>query len=224
MSTIPLAGVIAGTRHDTELGQALLRRLGWRTLACATARTPAEQDLLQRRHPHVLQALCAHALDEMAAQGAEQIIIYCSSLSSVLDLPALRRASAVAVHTPLDAYAEVARAHARIAVLAANAVGLAGAIGVLRAERPDADIHGMHDLPLVCALERGEAPAQAIDAPLRSFIEHATCCCDALLLACTHFPAIAEYLASLTGLPVYHFDTWLERHLEQLRGNRQAQR
>lgn len=223
MSNTLLAAIIAGTHHDTELGQDLLRRLGWRTLACAMARTPTEQDMLQRRHPHMLQALCAHAIDEMDEQGAERVIIYCSSLSSVLDLPTLRCTSGIPVHTPLDSYAEVARNHARIAVLAANDIGLAGAIRVLRAERADAEIHGMHDLPLVCALERGEAPDQVIDASLLSFMEHAKRRCDALLLACTHFPVIADYLADLTRLPIYHYNHWLERQFGRVRSTHRAQ-
>lgn len=223
MSITPLAGVIAGTHHDTQLGQAFLRRLGWRTLAHATARTPAEQDLLQRRHPHVLQALCLHAVDEMAEQGAAYVVIYCSSLSSVLDLQALRSAIAIPVRTPLESYAEVAKAHARIAVLAANTVGLDGAMAALQAERPDADVYGMHDMALVCALERGETPDQAIDASLLNFVEHANSRCEALLLACTHFPVIADYLASLTSLPVYHFNTWLERELGPIRSDLRAQ-
>lgn len=214
MSATPLAGLIAGTQGDTELGQNFLHQLGWRTLVCATARTPAEQDLLQRRYPPVLQGLCLHAVNEMAQQGAEQVIIYCSSLSSVLDLQALRGASAIPVRTPLDSYAEIARLHSRIAVLAANALGLAGVTKVLQGERPNVDIQGMHDLGLVCALERGKPSAQAIEASLRKFLEKAARCCDAVLLACTHFPLIAEEVAHITDLPVYHVNTWLQRELE----------
>lgn len=213
MSAKPLAGIIAGTQRDTELGRKLLHDLGWRTTACATARTPAEQDLLQRRHRHVLQGMCEQAVDEMATEGAEQIVIYCSSLSSALDLSALRGAYSIPVRTPLDFYAEVAKQHPRIAVLAANAVGLAGAMNVLQGERANADIHGMHDLALVCALERGDEPAQAMSASLLRFFNHVRHRCDAVLLACTHFPLIAADVARLTNLPVYHVNAWLEREL-----------
>lgn len=223
MSATHLAGIIAGTQRDTELGQKLMHSLGWRTVACATARTPAEQDLMQRRHRPVLQGLCRHALDEMAAQGAEQVIIYCSSLSSALDLPALRRMSAVPLHTPLDFYAQVAKQHSRVAVLAANAVGLAGGIRALQSERANADIHGMHDLALVCAIERGDDPAHAMSASLLRFFEHARRSCDAVLLACTHFPVIADDVARLTNLPVYHVNTWLEREFGRVTMEMRAQ-
>lgn len=213
MDATPLAGIIAGTLRDTDLGQHFLHQLGWRALVCATARTAAEQDHLQRRHPAVLQGLCLHAVGEMADQGAEQVIIYCSSLSSVLDLQALRSTSAIPVRTPLDGYAEIARRHSRIAVLAANTFGLSGAMSVLQRERPDVDIMGTHDLGLVCALERGEPPAQAVAGPLRKFLEEAAHCCDAVLLACTHFPLIAEEVVQITALPVYHVNTWLQREL-----------
>lgn len=204
-----LVGVIAGTPVDTEFGRRFLAERGWRTLEYAAAQTPEEQDFLQRRHPQALIASCERAMQDMVAQGASLLVVYCSSLSTVLPLGNLARDLHTKIVSPLDFYRSISAEYQKFALLAANAVGLQGAGQVIRRHNPGALLHGLHDLDLVVRIEKGLSPEKALTSDVYTFLREAETHCDVLVLACTHFPYLTATLRAKTALPVRDVNGWL---------------
>src|SRR6185312_9186244 len=82
---IPEVAVIAGTPYDSGLGADLLRAAGVTAVPYATAGSPDEQDALQDRRPDSLAASFHWLLDELRRQQVELAMLFCNSLSSVVN-------------------------------------------------------------------------------------------------------------------------------------------
>lgn len=209
--TKPLAGVIAGTPVDTALGEQYLRELGWDVVSHAISQTPQAQNELQHQQPQLLRKTCLDEISRMKQCGAELVLIFCSSLSSVLNIAALRDSVQLPIYTPLDFYAKIANSYENFAVLAANAIGLKGAEASINAKNKYATLVGLHNISIVRQIEEGVIPEQIIkDNALDAFtlIAEKTHC-ECIVLACTHLPYIKSAIETLTKLPVLDINTGL---------------
>lgn len=211
-----LAGVIAGTPFDTDLGSNFLQRLGWQVIPFAAGRNPEEQDFLQGQHPEMLQQLIMQQALNLQARGVQFVLLYCNSLSSVLDLDYLQQNLRVPLITPFDTYKDLALHYRRYAVIAANAVGLRGVERTFKRYNTSAFILGYHNIDLVRAIEsRIEASDLIASSSLASFIELALAGnTEVIVLACTHFPCLTKDLAAMTSLPVFNIDQGLARAID----------
>lgn len=142
--------------------------------------------------------------EAQAAHGCEQAFIYCNSLSGSVDFDAIARETGVAVVTPLDVYRALAPQYRSLAVIAANAQGAAGIERTLLLSNPDLTLRSAGILPVVLAIERGEAPEELVERHRLPELADwfAAQGAEALLLGCTHFPYFKEALGCRTRLPI----------------------
>lgn len=196
--------VMAGTPVDSQMGVEVLAQHGLSGRAQAMAADPIAQTAFQNQEEAVKQAAVRQVLEEHRAAGCRRVFVYCNSLSGAVDFDQLAAETGLHIVTPLHVYRKLAQRYKHLAVISANAQGLAGIERTLYAENPALAVLGVTLLPLVGAIERGEAPEEII----RQFhLERlATWFADwgaeAVLLGCTHFPYLKDALASRIALPL----------------------
>ena len=208
-----LAGLIAGTSVDTALGSSFLQKQGWEVESFAISRSPQEQNNLQQNHVEKLQSVCLEEMMRMQDKGVKFILIYCSSLSSVLDMASFREILKTPIYTPLNYYSNIANSFNQFGVIAANAIGLNGFESAIAKENERAEIVGMHNINIVREIENAINPKKIVDDfELYEFIKMAEKQnCECIVLACTHFTYIKPALVVLTQLPVLDIDSGLLR-------------
>lgn len=198
--------VIAGTPYDSGLGADLLRAEGVAALPYATAASPDEQDGLQDRSPHTLEASFHDLLDLLRGQQVQLAMLFCNSLSSVVG----HDDTAIAVVSPLTVYREVLPRLRSSLVLAGNAHALLGVERTARLVNPGHRMLGVSDPMLVRGIENGDPEAAFAASHLPGTLRQAERLgLEAVILACTHFTAIKEVIAAGCDLPVIDVGTRL---------------
>ena len=202
----PAVAVIAGTPYDSGLGAELLRAKGLAAVPHAMAGSPDEQDSLQYQDPGVLAAAFHGRLDELRAQGTELAMLFCNSLSAVVD----HDSSALPVISPITVYREVFPELRSTLVVTGNAHALVGVERTAGKVSPGHRMLGVSDPALVRGIEAGD-PAAAFDSShlpttLR-LAEHLGL--DAVVLACTHFTAVLPFVTAACRLPIIDVGTRL---------------
>ena len=196
--------VMAGTPVDTEMGVEVLRQHGLAARAYAMARDPIAQTTFQNQDEAAKTVAVRQVLSEIASAGSSRVFVYCNSLSGAVDFDRLAAETGLQIVTPLAVYRQLATRYERLGVIAANANGLLGIERTLYAENPQLNVLGTTLLPVVGAIERGEASERIIHryhlAVLSQWFADAGM--EALLLGCTHFPYLKATLATQTMLPL----------------------
>lgn len=196
--------VLAGTPVDTQMGVDYLAARNLAGLAFPVSDEPRAQTAFQHAPPAEKQARMREILCQAQAAGCQRVFVYCNSLSAAVDFPALAAELGLRIVTPLDVYRALAPRYRSLAVIAANAQGLAGIERVLTEVNPALDLRGACALPVVLSVEQGEAPAALVE---RHGLPHLAewfrlCGAEALVLGCTHFPYYQAALAERTSLPL----------------------
>ena len=199
-----LIAVLAGTPVDTQMGVDVLTRAGLAGMAFPLANDPWEQTAFQISSPEEKWAATLAVLRAAQARGCEKAFVYCNSLSSSVDFPALAEETGMKIVTPLDVYLQLAGNYNHLALVAANAQGLAGIERTLLSANPTLELRSAGLLPVVLAIEAGVPPEQLVDQHRLDALADwfAACGAEALLLGCTHFPYLKEELARRTALPL----------------------
>jgi glutamate racemase len=191
--------VIAGTPYDSGLGADLLRSEGVAAVPYAMAGSPDEQDLLQDRSPDALAASFHGLLDELRRRQVELAMLFCNSLSSVID----HDSTVLPVVSPQTVYREVLPQLRSSLVVAGNAHALLGVERTARLSCPDHRMLGMSDPMLVRGIENGDPEAAFAASQLPSTLRRAEQLgLEAVILACTHFTAISSAVAECCDLPI----------------------
>ncbi|WP_159721955.1 aspartate/glutamate racemase family protein [Enterococcus sp. CSURQ0835] len=195
--------VMAGTPVDTQMGIELLKALPVETFFAPVSKNPNEQTFFQtlpyaKKYQRVKQQLLT-----LKAQGAEQVFVYCNSLSGAIDFDELAQAIALPILTPFHAYHQLAAQYHRLGVLAANAQGAAGIERELVQTNPAIQVYNVTNLDWVNAVEQ-KIPPQTIvtsfglsDTP--TFFQANQV--EAILIGCTHFPYFLADYQKQTAIP-----------------------
>jgi glutamate racemase len=152
-----------------------------------------------------LEARVALAVARLHARGATQVVIACNAASTVIArLAASDRLPAVFVQGIVDAgvwqalaaAARVARRHGRRA-----RIGVIGGVRTIRhgaharaLRRFGVDVVARVAQPLSARVEAGDLGSAALHAEIARIVAPLRGC-DAVLLACTHYPALSSALA-----------------------------
>ncbi|AUI64769.1 glutamate racemase [Amycolatopsis sp. BJA-103] len=213
----PAVAVIAGTPYDSGLGAELLRAKGLRTVPYAMAGSPDEQDSLQYRAPGVLSAAFHARLDELHARGTELAMLFCNSLSAVVD----HDSSALPVVSPVTVYRELFPELRSSLVVTGNAHAVVGVERTAGQVAPGHRMLGVSDPALVRGIEAGD-PAAAFDGShLPTTLRLAERLgLDAVVLACTHFTAVLPFVTAACDLPVVDVGARLVELTVQAAANR----
>lgn len=199
----PIA-VLAGTPIDTQMGVAVLAGAGLDACPFPLANDPRQQTAFQISPAAEKRAGVLQVLEAAKAQGCRKAFVYCNSLSSAVDFDPLAEQTGMRIVTPLEVYRSLPERYHRLALIAANAQGLAGIERTLYGVDPDLELLGACILPAVFSIEAGMDPEKLADLhhldQLTGWFER--CGMEALLLGCTHFPYFKDALAARTRLPL----------------------
>lgn len=191
--------VVAGTPYDSGLGADLLHAAGVSALPYATAGSPDEQDALQDRNPQGLTTSFHRLLDELHRRQVELAMLFCNSLSSVVN----HDDTVLPVVSPLTVYRDVLPQLRSSLVVAGNAHALLGVERTARHICPDHRMLGVSDPLLVRAIESGDPAAAFAASQLPATLRRAEALgLEAVILACTHFTTIRRLVAESCDLPV----------------------
>ncbi len=207
--------VIAGTPYDSGLGAELLRAHGLAARPYAMAGSPDEQDALQDQAPDELAVSFRRLLDLLRQQRAELVMLFCNSLSSVVN----HDDTVLPVVSPQTVYREVLPKLRSSLVLVGNAHALLGVERTARLISPGHRMLGASDPMLVRGIENGDPAAAFVDSLLASTLRQAEQLgLEAVILACTHFTAIGPAIAACCELPIIDVGSLLvERTVSALR-------
>ncbi len=198
-------GVIAGTPVDTRMGAEYVAGFGHEPLPRPCSGSPEEQALAQKLHPEMLTERVIGFCRDLAAEGAEGIYVYCNSLTSAVDMPAVRQACpAIPIVTPFDVYAETALQYKRLAIITATGQCLAAIEKVAAQAAPECMVVSASLMPLVTAIEAQLPPEQiarecGLEALMESFLAMG---CEALVVGCTHFPYVLDQIKRVFTRPI----------------------
>lgn len=208
MKASPLIGVIAGTHIDTQMGYDFLARQGYTVESYALARTAEEQNALQVHEPEKLFTLTYNQCRAWEKSGYTHIVLYCNSLSSVLNIAKLRQDISIPIITPFDAYTRWAKQYNHVTCLAANPSGITGVERIFLREKPHIGFFGCGYLEVVNLIEVSTPPETIIEQTGVHFLldiahQNKT---ELFLLGCTHFPCLTAVLRARAQEKNYTFD------------------
>ena len=195
----PEVAVIAGTPFDSALGAELLRGNGVAAVPHAMAGSPDEQDALQYHDPAGLAAAFHERLDALRARGTGLAMLFCNSLSSVVD----HDRATVPVVSPVTVYRELLPGLRSSLVVTGNAQAVLGVERTALRASPGHRLLGVSDPGLVRGIEAGDPEAAFAASHLPTTLRLAERLgLDAVVLACTHFTAVLPFVTAACDLPV----------------------
>lgn len=199
-------GVLAATSEDTRFGEEVCLAHGYFPICAHISDSPQAQTKLQMKEPedHELTNATIEKVKELIDQGVEAIMIYCNSLSSVVDMKRVKDESrGIDIITPLDAYKPLLKQYQCFGILAANCQCTANLERFVIEDNENAIVIGLGSLSLVNDVEGhiiGEeiiARRQLLTTVVTLWIHGA----QIVILACTHFSKFhAELSAALERL------------------------
>lgn len=196
--------VLAGTPVDTKMGADVLEAHGIEPMMYPVSRDPREQTNFQVMPTEEKHAVLRKILRDGMAKGCDSAFIYCNSLSGAVYFPALAEELGLRIVTPMDVYGRLAKKVGKLAIIAANAQGLAGQDSVMLHANPQILIMPVGLLQVVFDIEAGFPPEEIVRRnhldTLMAFFEQNGC--EALLLGCTHFPYLLPALKACTRFPI----------------------
>ena len=207
--------VIWGTPTDTLFWKQLLLSLGYKKIGeCAVAKSPQEQNYLQQQPSTILQQKCLQICKKFKNQWYKRVLIYCNSLSSVIDIKILEKESSISIVSPIQVYEDIRKRYKHICVIAANSSGTSLAEKEL-SRNSESHIITFWFLELVEKIETSLPPGRICkDMGLEKITQFAEINnSEVILLSCTHFPYIKEELQKYTYLPILDLDTGLKKIL-----------
>jgi glutamate racemase len=196
----PAVAVIAGTPYDSGLGVALLRAAGLPARPHAMAASPDEQDALQYQDPAALAAAFHRCLAELRAGGTELAMLFCNSMSAVVD----HDDAALPVVSPVTVYRELLPKLSSSLVVTGNAQAVLGVERTAWRTAPGHRMLGVSDPALVRGIEAGDPEAAFAASHLPTTLRLAERLgLDAVVLACTHFTTVLPLVTAACDLPVF---------------------
>lgn len=197
--------VMAGTPVDTGMGVLLLRKDCFsEVIEIPISETPAEQTVFQiSAAEHKERVINAH-MDNAEKQGCDVLLVYCNSLSGAVDFKKISEERDIRIVTPLEVYEEMALHYRNIAIISANAQGLAGIERAMFSRNKDIVITGVTLLEMVKEIEKGTAPCEIAEKfNFSGLLEYFRAMgSEAVVLGCTHFPYIREEMERLADVEI----------------------
>lgn len=202
----PAVAVIAGTPYDSGLGAKLLRAEGLSARPYAMAASPDEQDSLQYQDPGGLAAAFHNCLAELRAGGTDLAMLFCNSLSAVVD----HDDAVLPVVSPVTVYSELLPKLRSSLVVTGNARAVLGVERTAWRTAPGHRMLGVSDPALVRGIEAGDPEAAFAASHLPTTLRLAERLgLEAVILACTHFTTVLPLVTAACDLPVIDVGTRL---------------
>ncbi|MEV4516530.1 aspartate/glutamate racemase family protein [Dactylosporangium sp. NPDC049525] len=195
--------VVSGTPYDAKLGCGLLRAVGVTSQPYPLASSPDEQDALQYLDAGRLNSAFRDQLDVVAADGTSTVMLFCNSLSAVVDLSTVGWMSVVDVLSPLDIYRTAAADLDNVMVVAGNGQAIVGFERTLMSDRRNRRVVGVADPALVRMIESRDPERAFTDSSMPQTLRLAEQLgVDGIVFACTHFTAVLPFAEQACTVPI----------------------
>ncbi|HLR68272.1 MAG TPA: hypothetical protein VK105_14270 [Virgibacillus sp.] len=103
-------GIIGGSKIDTEIGVRFFTSKGLHTKGYPVAPEAKQYELLLRNAPKI-KSRVIEIIRKITNEGLNSVIIYCNSLSSIINAENIAANEKIRIMTPLSTYKEVANIH-----------------------------------------------------------------------------------------------------------------
>ena len=206
--------LIWGTPIDTQFWVKFLQTLWYTNIySYNISKDPEAQNELQFHNTKLLQDICTKKIQEFKENWCKICIIYCNSLSSVLNIQELEREWSIEVISPINIYRTLQSRYRRITIISANANG---------AQLIERELSRLHCLSiwwleLVSHIEQQWDPKKILQIlwlkniiALSQKLEH-----ELILLWCTHFPYITKELQKVSPIPILDLNQGFRNLLEK---------
>ncbi len=196
---------MAGTPIDTKMGAILLYNNNFNEIIeIPISETPSEQTVFQVSDMEYKENIINSYIDRIKKQNCNVLFVYCNSLSGSVNFEKITEKNNIRIITPMDVYREIAFQYKNIAVISANAQGLAGIERVIFQKNREIKITGVTLLEMVKEIEKSSSPFKILEKfdflTLVKYFE--TMNIETIILGCTHFPYIKEELEKITDLEI----------------------
>lgn len=207
--------VIWWTPYDTNAWVIFLQNIWYdEILSFPIANTPDKQNELQFNNPWLLYEICLKICIDCSKSWINKMVIYCNSLSSVLDINKLSKDSNINIITPLPVYEILGKNYKNICILAANSSWAQIAEKYINIKW-NKNIISIWFLDIVKKIESWFPVKKILKETHLSeiiiFLESQSV--ELILLSCTHFPYMTKELQKLTFIKVLDLDDWLQELL-----------
>ncbi len=196
---------MAGTPVDTRMGVSLLNSRGFsEIMEIPISETPSEQTVFQVSDTEYKEIVINSHIDRIKKQGCDMLFVYCNSLSGAVDFKKISEARSIRIITPIEIYQEIALQYKNVAIVSANAQGLAGIERAVFLKNKNIKITGLTLLEMVKEIEMGTLPHEIAEKFNFSGISEyfKSTGSEAVILGCTHFPYIKEELQKYTEIEI----------------------
>lgn len=202
-----IVAVFAGTKVDTNMGDKILKKEGFKTLKYSMSENSKEQRNMQYYSKKDLEKTFIKKAKDAINKGAEKIFIYCNSLSSAIDYEKISKLLDIKIITPLEVYKNLDRNYKNIAILAANGISAYRIDQIISNLDFVKNTISIGNMSIVEKIEEGLSPRDIIKKlNLSGFLNYLENIeeykIDILLLGCTHFPYLKEELEKITSLKI----------------------
>lgn len=191
-------GITAGTPFDTKLGEIFFKQKGLEVLSAHISENAEEQNRLQYISPKKLEKKTIKTIKNLKKDGADLVIIYCNSLSAVLEVEKISQLADIPILTPLDIYKSLNLTSLdKLALLAANSQSAAKIENIIAEKNPHLEFVSAGVMPIIKAIEAQKEPAAILaeDGLKELLIAFDSMGAEAVLLGCTHLPYLKEEIA-----------------------------
>lgn len=208
--------VIGGTKYDTNIGCSLIREKGFWCRGYPIANTADEQNLLQYFNKHDLQLKIEKIARGLGEEHYDTLLIFCNSLSMILDLKKLSNATDLQIISTIDIYKSLTTKFNRMMILTANGQSLYGIEKIMLKSRKDIEIFGISNLSLVNSIESGLSPRAIFQKwHIKNILDLAEkISVQSIILGCTHLTNLYEIISKSSTIPVIDIGRELAAHLE----------
>lgn len=207
--------IIWWTPYDSQAWVLFLQTLWYSSIkSFSITHSPEEQNELQFSNPQVLYKKCLDICNNSKILWIRTVLIYCNSLSSVLDIDTMTQESGIKIITPLEIYEKLWEKHKNICVIAANSTWAAIAEKYIGLSW-NKNIVSIWFLDIVKKIENKHSAEEVVNTTnlqqIIYFLESQSI--EIIILSCTHFPHITKKLQSITKIKVVDLNAWLQKLL-----------
>lgn len=193
-------GIIAGTPFDTKLGEIFFSKKGLDVISAKISENADQQNNLQYSSPDKLENITIDRIKELKAAGADIIIIYCNSLSAVLNIEKISKLAEINIITPLNVYQKLDLAKLeKLAVLAANSQSAAKIENIIAENNSHLEFVTAGIMPIVNGIEAQKDPGEILEklGLKELLISFKSMGADTILLGCTHLPYLKKEIMEI---------------------------
>lgn len=196
-------GIVAGTKYDTSLGVNLMLLGKFESKGICISDTASDQHKLQLNDTKKLQELVRLAILDLKLNfGAEAVVIYCTSISGIVDVPQLMEETQINIITPYDVILKNISQLKNIAVLSANELSLTNFKKNILFHHSEINIFGFCNIEMVIDIENELPPIDIIkkyslDVFFNSLKSQNI---ELLILGCTHFSYLHGAISELCAI------------------------